>query len=140
MNQSAISSALGLTAVGLGSAVISARFQDDWLIPGAVFGIAIVLYLALFEGFRTPFRFAAFVFACSVSFPLSLLGTTAILYTGAMGPTPLEHSDFPPSLLFIGGGIGAFIVLLSGAMLFATPKLRGETVTIPRQSRGLSKM
>src|SRR5271169_863042 len=109
----AVISALGLTALGFATAVVTVRFQDHWLIPGSVFGIAIALYLALFEGSRNSFRSLAFVVACSVSFPLSMLGTVGMLFTGILGPTPLEHSSFPPSTLFVGGGIGAFIVLLS---------------------------
>ena len=55
-------------------------------------------------------------------------GPWLLLFTGILGPTPLEHSNFPPSTLFMGGGIGAFIVLLSGILLFTKPKMRGETL------------
>jgi hypothetical protein len=130
MYRSAAISALGLTVAGLVTAVVSVRFQDRWLIPGAVYGIAIALYLALFEGSRNPLRSVAFVFACSVSYPLSMFGTMGMLFTGILGPTPLEHTNFPPSALFIGGGIGAFIVLLSGTLLFAKSTLRGATLGI----------
>jgi hypothetical protein len=115
-------SPIRFTAAGFVSAVISVNFPNHLLILGAIFGVAIVLYLALFEGIRTPFRFAAFLFACTASFPLSILGTIVF---GIRTPQSAAISLYD---LFVGGGIGAFVVLLSGMLLFGPAEMRGDTL------------
>jgi hypothetical protein len=114
-------SPIGFTAAGVFSAVISVNFPNYMLI-GATFGAAIVLYLALFEGIRTPFRFAAFLFACVASFPLSILG---VFVLGLRMSQSMNMSLFD---LFVGGGTGAFVVLLSGMLLFGPAEMRGDTL------------
>jgi hypothetical protein len=103
-------SPIRFTAAGFVAAVISVNFPN-YLILGAIFGVAIVLYLALFEGIRTPFRFAAFLFACTVSFPLSILGTIVFgirtpqstdislydLFVGAKTRRSRVHAKIPDS-------------------------------------------
>jgi hypothetical protein len=109
-------------AAGFVSAVISANFQNHLMILGAVFGVVIVLCLMLFEGIRAPFRIAAFILACSASFPLSILGAMVF---GIRTPQTMHISLLD---LFVGGGIGAFLVLLSGILLFGPAGMRGESL------------
>jgi hypothetical protein len=68
------------------------------------------------------FQVRGFLFACTASFPLSILGTIVF---GIRTPQSTDISLFD---LFVGGGIGAFVVLLSGMLLFGPPKMRGETL------------
>jgi len=116
-----------LIAMSLASAVMSARFQARGIISGTVFGIAIALYLAVFEGRRKLDDSAAFVFACCVSWPVSRFVTQAIMFSGVFGASPLGESIFPSCALFIGGSIGAFIVMLVGTVLYAEHHSRAET-------------
>jgi hypothetical protein len=107
---------------GLTSAILC-RFApgiaSHWFVPGAIFGGAIVAYLALFEGYRTPLRFVAFLGACSVAFPLSILGAMGSgILIRAFTDTASQPHGVPLQYLFVGGGIGSFIVLFSGVLLF----------------------
>jgi transposase len=77
VRESARSSLTLLTGAGLASAIICVAAPNSGnqvLVPGAIFGITIVSYFALIEGYRAPFRFLAFLCACSASYPLSIFG------------------------------------------------------------------
>lgn len=117
-------SPIRFAAAGLVSAVISINFKNHLLIQGAIFGVVIVLYLVLFEGILTPVRFAAFLFACTASFPVSILGTIVF------GIRTSQSTDISLFELFFGGGVGAFVVLLSGILLFGPPQMRGEALGV----------
>ena len=121
MDQPAKRSPTGLAAAGFASALISLPFNKE-LILGAIFGTVLVVYFLLFEGFRTPVRFFAFIVACGASYPLAIL---AVMFSGL---TASESLDITLAQYFVGGGVGAFIVLLAGMLLFGPPEMRGDTL------------
>ena len=123
MDHPAKRSPIGVAAAGFASALISLPFKGHSLIlDGAIFGTVLVVYFLLFEGFRTPVRFVAFLFACSASYPL------AILATMVNGLTASEDLSVTLAQYFMGGGVGAFIVLLAGTLLFGPAEMRGDTL------------
>lgn len=127
-------SAAVLTAAGLASAVLCiAEPGGSQLVQGATFGIAIVAYFALFEGYRAPYRFLALVCACSAAYPLSILGGLGVraLFQWLVDPSA-QSDSIPLFYLFAGGSIGACIVLFSAIILFGpmrmSPAAVGATV------------
>jgi hypothetical protein len=124
---SARSSLTLLAGAGLTSAIICLAVPGGgtaWLLPGAIFAITIIGYLALFERYRSRLRFLAFLCACSASYPLSMLGAfgVGILFHSLIGGSS-QSPDVPLFYLFIGGGVGACIVLFSGVLLFGSVKM-----------------
>jgi hypothetical protein len=73
---------IGLTTVGFASAAFSLAlgvFKLGVLAPGAIFGIAIILYLSLWQGNGALSRSLLFLCACSVAYPLAEM---AVIGTG----------------------------------------------------------
>jgi hypothetical protein len=122
LDQPAKRSPTGLAAAGIASTLISIPFKDHQLFLGAIFGTVLVVYFALFEGFRTPVRFIAFIFWCSASYPLSIL---AVMFNGLTASASL---DITLAQFFVGGGVGAFVVLLPGLLLFGPAEMRGDAL------------
>lgn len=121
MDQPAKRSPTGLAAAGFASALISLPFNKE-LILGAIFGTVLVVYFLLFEGFRTPARFLTFILACSAAYPLAIL---AVIFNGLTAPASL---DITLAQFFVAGGVGAFVVLLPGMLLFGPAEMRGDTL------------
>jgi hypothetical protein len=111
-------------AAGLVSALIAVNFLKHPALLGAVYGIAIVLCLVLFAGIRTPLRIVTFILACSAAFPLSIFGAIVLKFGRPQG---MDSSLFN---LFVGGCIGAFVVLLFGMLLFGPEKMRGQSLGV----------
>jgi hypothetical protein len=85
-----------------------------------------VAYFALFEGYRTYLKFLAFICACSAAYPLSIIAAVSagmLLHVSSSSPLNLLF------YLFIGGGVGACIVLVSGLLLF-------DSMTMSRKALG----
>ncbi len=122
IDQLAKHSPTGLAAAGLASALISIPFKDNPLILGAIFGTVLVVYFTLFEGLRTPVRFFLFLMACSASYPLSALAALFSHFEAS------EGLDITLAQFSVGGGVGAFIVLLPGMLLFGPAQMRGDTL------------
>ena len=122
LDQPAKRSPTGLAAAGCASALISIPFKDNVLILGAIFGTVLVVYFALFEGLRTPVRFFVFIMVCSAAYPLSIL---AVMFNGL---TASESLDITLAQFFAGGGVGAFVVLLPGMLLFGPAEMRGDAL------------
>jgi hypothetical protein len=121
LDQPAKHSPTGLAVAGFASALISLPFKDHLLILGPIFGTVLVVYFSLFEGFRTPVRFFAFIFACT-SFPLAIL---AVMFNGL---TASESLIITLAQFFVGGTVGTFVVLLPGMLLFGPTDMRGDTL------------
>ena len=122
LDQPAKRSPTGLAAAGCASALISIPFKDNVLILGAIFGTVLVVYFALFKGMRTPVRFFVFIMVCSAAYPLSIL---AVMFNGLTASASL---DVTLAQFSVGGGVGAFIVLLAGMLLFGPAEMRGDTL------------
>jgi hypothetical protein len=85
-----------------------------------------VAYFSLFEGYRTYLKFLAFICACSAAYPLSIVAAVgAGMLLRMFGSSPFN----PLFYLFIGGGVGACIVLVCGLLLF-------DSMTMSRQALG----
>jgi hypothetical protein len=83
-----------------------------------------------------------FVAACSAAFPLSFFGSFALLFLsrsilvlsqGFLGPIHGSERwgggrlDIPLQLVFMGGTVGAFVVLLAAFLLFASANITGRS-------------
>jgi hypothetical protein len=122
LDQPAKHSPTGLAAAGFASALISLLFKDNQLILGAIFGTVLIVYFAVFEGLRTPVRFVVFLMACCASYLVSIL---AVLFSHLGAP---QSFDLTLAQFFVGGGAGAFIVLLAGVLLFGPAEMRGDAL------------
>ena len=122
MIQPAKCSPIGLAAAGLASALISMPFMRyELILHGAIFGSVLALYFALFEGVRSPVKLIAFPMVCSVAYPLAILAV-AFSHLGSSA----QSVDFTLGQYLVGGGVGAFIVLLAGMLLFGPAEMRGD--------------
>lgn len=121
MDKPAKRSPIGLAAAGFASALISIGFQNEWFL-GAIFGAVLGVYFAWFEGLRSPFKFVVFVIACGAAYPFATLivGVSRLWSPGEI--------YFNLAQFFVGGGAGAFIVLLAGTLLFGPAEMRGDTL------------
>jgi hypothetical protein len=121
-----------LTGAGLASAIVCIAVPNilaHWFVPGAIFGGAIVTYLVLFERRRDPWKWVAFIGACSVALPVSMIGAlgSGFLFRAFLGSASQSY-DVPLFYLFVGGGIGSCIVLFSGMLLFGPPEMSRAAV------------
>jgi len=126
---SLVGSLIALTAAGLVSAVLSLAFgllHLGILIPGAAYGVALVLYFRLYEGDAAPGRSALLVCACSLAYALAVM---AVIVTNEhwrpAGGAGLDPGAISNIALFTGGSVGAGIVMIAGVLLFARAALRG---------------
>ena len=115
-------SALLISIAGLGSAIFSAAVNFtsgiSMLSVGFLFGAALAVYFALYEGYREPVRLAAFIIACTAAFPISLLTSAGVFMVSGADFT-MGSSPGIPLLFYWGGGwLGAFLVLEAGMLLF----------------------
>lgn len=114
---------LGLAATGFTSALllVPLRGRDVLDLSAPIFGTLVGVYLGMFGDLRSLGRFAAFIFACIVSFALSIL----VVAFSRVGGDSL-YVTLPQ--FFVGGGVGAFFVLLAGMLLFGPKGMRGDTL------------
>ncbi len=123
MNQPTRSSFVLLAAAGLVSAAFTLvdPFKADvaQFAVGFVFGAALAVYFAIYEGHRNPAKIAAFICACTAAFPLSESAAFRLVelfhVNGSMGSARL---DIPMPVFFGAGFMGAFPVLAAGVFLF----------------------
>lgn len=113
-----------LTGAGFASSVLCVFLSNNdyhFLLPGALFGTTVALYFALAEDFRTPLRLLAFLCACSASYPLSMFsafGYAIVIHQLTGTPALINDLGVPLIDIFIGGCVGACVVLFSGILLF----------------------
>jgi hypothetical protein len=113
---------LGLAAAGFISALISVPFKGrEMLLSAAIFGTMVGLYLGVFGDLRSFARFIAFIMICIIAYPLSWL---IVGFSHAGGDS--LYVTLPQ--FFVGGGAGAFFVLLAGMLLFGPPEMLGDSL------------
>ena len=114
---------LGLAATGFMSALllVPLRGHDVLGLSPPIFGTLVGIYLGVFGDLRSFGRFAAFIFACIITFPLSIL---VVFYSRVGG----DSLDVTLPQFFVGGGVGAFFVLLAGMMLFGPAEMLADTL------------
>jgi hypothetical protein len=114
---------LGLAATGFMSALllVPLRGHDVLGLSPPIFGTLVGIYLGMFGDLRSFGKFAAFIFACIITFPLSIL---IVLYSRVGG----DSLDVTLPQFFVGGGVGAFFVLLAGMLLFGPKGMRSDTL------------
>jgi hypothetical protein len=124
VNQSGRTSVMLLTGAGFASSVLCALLPNsDPKLLGAFFGILLALYFALYEGVRTPLRLVIFICACSAAYPLSMFGAFGFgLIFHSLTASSSQSNEIPLIYMFVGGSIGASIVLISGMVLFGPPR------------------
>jgi len=115
-------SPLGLAATGFISALIYLPFNGrEMFLSAAIFGTMVGLYFGVFGELRSGGRFIAFIFICVIAYLLAWLIT---LVSRAGG----DSLDMTLPQFFVGGGAGAFIVLLAGMMLFGPAEMLADTL------------
>jgi hypothetical protein len=115
-------SPLGLAAAGFISALIYLPFNGrEMLLSAAIFGTMVGLYFGVFGELRSGGRFIAFIVICVIAYLLAWLIT---LVSGAGG----DSLDMTLPQFFVGGGVGAFFVLLAGMMLFGPAEMLADTL------------
>jgi hypothetical protein len=116
-------SPLSLAAAGFISALISALFKThDMFLTAAIFGTMVGIYFGVFGSLRSYARFIAFIFICVIAYLLSWI-ITAISGIGGGDSLDMTLPQF-----FVGGGVGAFFVLLAGMMLFGPTEMLADTL------------
>jgi hypothetical protein len=124
LDRPATSSPIRLAAAGFVSALISIPFKDQSLmLGGAIFGAVLALYFAFFEGVRSPVKLIVFPMVCGAAYPLAIL-VVAFSHLGWSA----QSVDFTLGQYLVGGGVGAFIVLLAGMLLFGPAEMRGDAL------------
>jgi len=123
MNEPSRNSLVLLAAAGMVSAVFTlvAPFKADVaeFVIGFVFGIALGVYFALYEGHRNPAKIVAFVCLCTAAYPLSeSVAFRLVDIFHVNGSTGSARLDIPMPVFFGAGFMGAFPVLAGGMFLF----------------------
>jgi len=122
LDKPAKTSPLGLAAAGFISALISVSFKGhEMFLSAAIFGAMVGLYLGVFGDLRSFARFIAFIVICVIAYLLSWL----IVGASGVGGDSL---DVTLPQIFVGGGLGAFFVLLAGMFLFGPAEMRGDAL------------
>ena len=122
MHEPKKTSPLGLAATGFISALIYLPFNGrEMFLSAAIFGTMVGLYFGVFGELRSGGRFIAFIFICVIAYLLAWLIT---LVSRAGG----DSLDMTLPQFFVGGGAGAFIVLLAGMMLFGPAEMLADTL------------
>jgi hypothetical protein len=114
---------LGLAATGFISALLLVplgRHNAISLSP-LIFGSLVGIYLGMFGDLRSFGRFAAFILACIITYPLSIL---VVVFSRLGGGSP----DVTLPQFFLGGGVGAFCVLLAGTLIFGPKEMRSDSL------------
>lgn len=124
LDTTAKTSPLGLAAAGFISALISVLFngRQEMLLGPAIFGTMVGLYLGVFGDLRSFGRFGAFIIACSAAYPIA----TLVVMFSHLGSA--QGYDFTLAQFSVGGGVGAFFVLLAGMLLFGPAEMRGDAL------------
>jgi hypothetical protein len=116
-----------LMAAGLSSGLLFLPSNTYSAFEGLVFGVFIACYFGYYEGHDNPYKIIAFIVLCGVSLPLAWfagVGTMAL-----QGGLDANSLDMPFSVLFVGGTVGAFMVLFA-TLLFAPPPRLGWSVSL----------
>ena len=104
---------------GLLTVVIQACAVVGFLCAGLVFGVSLGAYFVLAERIRPVGLAAAFVIACTAACFISIwalfYGSLLNVWVRGIHTDAIELS---PPLLFVGGWVGAVIVLVAGLVLF----------------------
>jgi hypothetical protein len=114
---------LGLAATGFISALllVPLRGHDVMGLGPPIFGTLVGIYLGMFGDLRSLGRFVAFIFACIITYPLSIL---VVVFSHLGG----QSFDVTLPQFFVGGGVGAFFVLLAGMVLFGPEGMLSDTL------------
>lgn len=100
------------------------------LFSGAIFGLVLIFYWWIFQGFRSLWRSAAFVLACTAAYFCALDGGMSappfLLFLSSFMPRELAH-EF--EICFAGGILGGAIVFLA-AVLFLPNRAQWKHVPL----------
>jgi hypothetical protein len=101
--------------------LVPLRGHDVLSLSPLIFGTLVGIYLGMFGELKSLGGFAAFIFACLLAFPLSIIIVVySHLGAGTFGVTLPQF--------FLGGGVGAFFVLLAGMLIFGPKEMRSDTL------------
>ena len=117
-------SSIALLAVaGMLSAVLTVyKFIDTpyfLLTGGIVFGAALAVYFAIYEGYRCPLKLGLFICACAATYPVAQCAA----FFSFTDVTKFQDQGVPIPTLFVGGAVGEFLVFMAALILFASQKM-----------------
>jgi hypothetical protein len=108
-----------LAILGITSSIVSMTLPGSvatFPFIGGIFGVALAVYLALYGGARSPFKWALLIAGSSVAYPSAFFGSVLLMRL----PLPtfgVSEEQTTRTLVFGGGIIGGFLLLL--AVFFA---------------------
>jgi hypothetical protein len=105
------------------------RMQDIGV--GFVFGLVLIGYFKGYEKQRSSLKLALFLCICTIAWPASNLSAYGAMAIGlALSLANPESINVPLPVFFVGGFMGALIVLGAGTTLFGHRQLNGRAVGI----------
>src|SRR5271156_2266459 len=104
-----------LAILGITSSIVSITLPEGagaFPFIGGIFGVALAVYLALYGGVRSPFKWALLIAGSSVAYPCAFFGSVLLMKL----PLPtfgVSEEQTTRTLIFGGGIIGGFLLLVT---------------------------